>query len=79
MQKNITIRQSDFVTSILLQGVQSDILNSSTNLPQVGSHHTWTNEKPVILQRLMIQQGLHKASKQTLSCQSPPITLTSQK
>lgn len=39
MQKNVTIRSSEFVTSILLQGVQS-IPNSGITLLQEESHHT---------------------------------------
>lgn len=44
MQKNVTIRSSEFVTSILLQGVQS-IPNSGITLLQEESHHTWHMDK----------------------------------
>lgn len=79
MQKKVTIRASEFVTSILLQGLQSTP-NFDTALPQEGRHHTWPKDKWEASNPVKTDAPAESAGSQhALSYQSTPTTLTSQK
>lgn len=79
MQKNVTIRPSEFAASCCKECSPFPTLAQPCLKNGAITHEPWTNEKPAILQRLTLQKGLHEASKQTLSYKNTSITLTSQK